>query len=383
LVEAARRTYADAPEPHPIRARRRLIGRGVATALAAAVAIAVAVVAVVALGHRHTPSGRTASSPVPTRAALRDSATQTLRQLVLPPGAVASGLVPGTPAEFDWQKLSIANHVDIRRVWRLPERPGRVIDFIVAHRPRGSSVGIGMSNSSGGPGGQVTTQVATVIGIPLTSNGIWRELALTAISVRGGGTRLRIDSEAGWLAPRPASERIPPGTTRVVLTWTAPNPYRHRSLVITRRTQFSALLARFNSLPPALPGTGLCRHAADGFFRFSFVGEKGVSLADAVWAPPCRNLGLRIGRGPIMPVMAGPPTMPAGAEMDELLTRLLYAAGIRGSGSSTVHSAERCSNSASATPKASTNPAKSRLEPGVGVGSCASGSSSTTSASSP
>ncbi len=371
LVQAARRTYADAEEP--IAPRRRLIGRGLATALAAAVAVAVAVVAVVALGHRQ-PGGQRGSTAAPTRSQLREAAHELLGQVTLPRGAVVSALVPGELRSAR-EELPIPNRVDVYRVWRLPESPGRVIAFIVAHRPPGSSAGIGMANGSGGPGGQITFQETIVIGLAGTPAGIWRQLALDAISLRGGGTALRVDSQAGWLMPRPAGDRIPSGVARVVATVVGRNPYRHSSLVIAHRAQINSLVSLFNSLPSARLGSGMCKSAPYGLVRFVFEGrQRGAPLAVAVWTPPCRNLGLTIGARPSVPLMAGSPTMPAGAQIALVLARLFPPR--RSTGSYSLNSTARCARLTSRTS------AKSPLAPGAGVGSCVSESRSTKIASS-
>src|SRR5581483_7194255 len=89
---------------------------GIAAALAAAVAVAVAVLALVVLGHRPARPG-TASSPTVTRADLRQAAARALDRVTLPPGAVSSGLVRGTPVAL-WSpstRLGIPNSVDVYR----------------------------------------------------------------------------------------------------------------------------------------------------------------------------------------------------------------------------------------------------------------------------
>jgi hypothetical protein len=379
LVEVARREYAQASEkPNPAGARRRRIGGGLATALAAAVAVAVAVVAVVSLGHRQS-STRSASRPGVTRMALRQSALRVLRQVALPPGAVASRLARGTPIDL-WSppnKLAIPNRVDIYRVWRLRLAPDRVIAYIVAHRPPGSSGGMNSEAASAGAGGPVAIQMATaVFWFPGATNGIWRELALNAVALPGGGTALRVDSEAGWLKPRPASERIPRGTERVVLTLNLRSPL-HRSLTITNRAHVNALVLLFNSLPSAQTGTGLCKRARYGSLKFAFeAGHRKAPLAVAVWAPPCRNLGLTIGGRVSVPLMADSPAMPAGAQIAGLLAKILPPRRVSTS-VTTLHSAQRCASSTSSTQ------AQSQSAPGAPAGSCASARQSTRSGSSP
>lgn len=333
LVKAAGQRYGDAPEPQRRRGiRRRLTTGGLATACAAVVAIAVAAVALVALGN-HQTSHRAASSPAVTKATLRRAASQTLGRLTLPPGAAVSGLVRGTPIEL-WSpssRLAIADRVDVYRVWHLHQSPERVIAFIEAHRPPGGlSVGFG-SESSGtsGPGGRpVIESATTTIGVPATHSGIWRELAVDAVSLGGGRTALRVDSQAGWLMPRPPSGLIPQGVTRVEFAWTlrlgAHHASHHASVVVTKPRRVKALVTLFNSLPTGRPGTGFCKRAPDGFIRFTFEARHDAApLAVAIWAPPCQNLGLTIGRHPSVPLMANSPTWPAGPGVVEALLMVL------------------------------------------------------------
>jgi hypothetical protein len=327
LVKAAGQRYGDAPEPQRRRRTPRWLTRGsLATALAGATAIAVAAVALVALGSHQTRTPAASSTAV-TRATLGQAASHALDRLALPPGAVVSGLVRGTPIEL-WSpsnRLAIANHVDVYRVWRLRQSPGRVMAFIEAHRPAGSSLGVGTEASSAANGGPAKVQAATVeINFSATRSGIWRQLAVDIVSLDGGVTALRVDSEAGWVMPRPKSDLIPAGVTRVELEWRLRTGAHHGLVTVTKPQRVKALVSLFNSLPSAQRGTGLCKRAPYGFIRFAFEAGQGTPpLALATWAPPCQNLGLEINGGPSSPVRAGAPTLPPGAEVGEVFATVL------------------------------------------------------------
>lgn len=382
LVEAAQHRYGDAAEPRVRRIRRRwLTPGGVGAALAAVTALAVAAVAIVALGNRHPGSPRPASptqAPV-TRAALRAAAAQALGRLVLPSGAVLSGLVRGTPAEL-WSvsnRLAIPGSVDVYRIWRLHDTPDRVLSFIERNLPRGASSalsGFSSEASSSRPGGPVVVQQAgTVIGFRVTETGIWRELAINAVTLPGGGTALRVDSEAGWVRPRPRSERIPSGVAHVRFEWAARGRPQHLSLTVIKPGQVSALVSLFNSLP-IRPRATSCSSARGGVMKFVFEPKGGAApLAVATWTPGCQNVGLTIAGGPTIVLMAGTPTAPIGAQIGELLARLIP---VRRISSTTVNSSQGCASSTSTTP------ARSQSAPGAAGASCTSASRSTTSATS-
>ncbi len=378
LVQAARRTYAETPEPP----RRRWLPAGlIATGLAATVAVAVAVVAIVALGHRRAASTSVAS-PGSTVVALRRAAERTLQQVVLPPGAVLSGLVRGTPAQL-WSpssRLAIANQVDVYRVWRLPETPDRVISYMLEHPPRGGSTfGVGTQAGVGAPGGPFEVlRSTTTISFAGGADGVWRELALDAVALKSGGTALRVDSEAEWLAPRPAGERIPPGVTRVTILWDrlGRRPQLYGGGVITSRRRVQAAVSLLNSTPLAEPGTSACRRAPSATVRFILsAGASKTPLAVAVWDPPCASVSLTIARHSPLRLMAGYPTSPAGAQLAELLAQFLPPTRVTSvrRGPTTVNS-QSCTS-----PPPSSAPSQSA--PGAAGASCTSVNLSATSGS--
>jgi hypothetical protein len=351
---------------------------GLAAVLAAATAVAVAVLALVALGHRPARTGVTSSHRV-TQADVRQAATRALQLLQLPSGAVPSGLGRGTPGQLrsPSSRLGIPHGIDLYRVWRVRERPDRIIQFLESQFPGGTASGFGTEAGSSGPGGRTVIQQATgTLTLRVTDAGIWRQLALDAVALGGGWTALRVDSEAGWIRPRPASELIPRGVTRIVLSWATRSPRRRGSVTVTNPVRVKALVSAFNALPA---GSGPCTKAPNGVLRFAFDAEGSESpLAIVIWAPPCRELGLTISGRPTLPLMTGAPTETYGgpfyAQIDELLLKIARPRRVSDS-VTTVHSSGACAIHRLPTP------ASSPSAPGAAGGSCASGSRSTTSAS--
>jgi hypothetical protein len=101
LVKAAERQTAHptGDEQRAGRRRRPSLG-GVATLLATATAMAVAVVAFTVIPRGHSGPPAPAGGVAPNETVARAAATRLLEQLVLPAGAVETGLVRGTPADL-------------------------------------------------------------------------------------------------------------------------------------------------------------------------------------------------------------------------------------------------------------------------------------------
>jgi hypothetical protein len=169
-------------------------------------------------------------------AAARAAAARSLSQLVLPPGAVASGLVPGTPAEL-WSptnRLATRHRFNVHRIWRLPGPPDAAINFIESHRPAGSQAEGSSETGSGRSGGAIAVHMATVLfSFPAGPGAIIsRQLAVEAVALPGGGTALRADGEAGW-APRQSAA--------VRHCWRPPHDARHTVAPSTNATPGRAL----------------------------------------------------------------------------------------------------------------------------------------------
>ncbi len=143
LVKAAREQTAAAGAVAP----RRRRGFGVLVPVIG-VAAAVAVLVVALLAVRHQGSRPTAAG---SRVAQAEAAARRiLDEVVLPQGARRSRLGPGIPADL-WkpsERLGVDHVVDLHQIWRLPESPKQVVDFLQAHPPAGSRGG--MSSESGG-----------------------------------------------------------------------------------------------------------------------------------------------------------------------------------------------------------------------------------------
>ncbi|MDQ6818468.1 MAG: hypothetical protein M3018_13840 [Actinomycetota bacterium] len=307
MVTAARRQHElRVRDERPARVRRtaRVLPlpklSSVAVLLAALTAIGVAVVGLTVVRHAPQPAvagGGHGRGAVSERAARRVAA-QALSQLVLPAGAVRSGLVPGTPGDLRVPADLIAtpNRVHVFKVWRLPESPARVISFIQAHRPAGSRLS-GRTESGSGPNSStvVIDQASFVLSFPARGHpAIFREIAIDVERVPGGGSAVRADGEAGWLYPRTAENQIPATADRVRVV-KLKRGYRQprQALSVTSTDQIERLIGVLNALPAlppdAIPVSRQAARLCTGMrLDFSFYSAGRVKpVARAVYVPSC------------------------------------------------------------------------------------------------
>jgi hypothetical protein len=317
LMTAARREYeAPSPDREPTRPRRRarlfslprLSSIAVLLATVSAVAVAVIALTVVRPHSQSSSSPLGRSSETTNERAAHTAAAAVLRQLVLPAGAVRSGLVPGTPADL-WTPpdvISTPHHVDTFAVWRLPESAKRVIAFIEAHQPAGSSVGMGSESTSSaatvgsGQSNPVFEGATQVFNFPgNSSTRIWRELAIAVDRMPGGGSVLRADGEAGWLQPRSVEEQFPAAIDRVKVTTFKPSRRQgqlSRTEWTKSRRRIQRLVALLNALPMLQQHVHRCPGDTGlrGLYAFYSTGHV-HPVATALYNPFCGSIRVTIG----------------------------------------------------------------------------------------
>jgi hypothetical protein len=145
-----------------------------------------------------------------------------LSDLVLPASAERSDHEPagdgGALAHPFSPPPPTPNRVDYHLWWVvLGETPAALLKYVLAHPPAGSrAVSSGAFELRGHP---------AVYGINFSWPAEPRRLATRALVVEmvqlpGGSTGVRADSQVVWIKVRPASERVPLGSRRLVLTTT-------------------------------------------------------------------------------------------------------------------------------------------------------------------
>jgi hypothetical protein len=212
-------------------------------------------------------TGLAASNQV---AAQKDAAAL-LAALPLPPGSIPSATEPAgdggglTAPEPDVYERKI---VDDGGWWIVPGPPQAMLDYLVLHAPRASTIGR-LGPGTGGIGSQELNW-APIPGVLAA-----RALIAKVVELPDGSTGLRADAVVAPVVQRPAANHIPGATRRVFASVLGPGRNARSVVVVTPRevTQlvrlFNALVPYqdpFRSCPPGLPNAQL---------RFGFYAASG------------------------------------------------------------------------------------------------------------
>jgi hypothetical protein len=241
------------------------------------------------------------------RAAMRE-AHRLLREFVPPPGAhriaeprhYAGVLRRSGPGP-------LGEAADAHRFWSVRRPLNVVTAFLKAHRlpgfePSGTSWGSGKPHylimSSRGAAGRYLD--VTSVGLP-------------------SRTLIRVDVQIGWTYPRSSSERVPSGTSEIVLR--APRV----SVKVTAPTQVARIAHWLDALPISPPGIGvLCPLEVGPDITLSFRSGRGGWLAEAKLPPTsaniCDSIAFRIGGRDQKPLI----DRPRGESFVRRLQRLLH-----------------------------------------------------------
>jgi hypothetical protein len=229
-----------------------------------------------------------------------------------PPGAKsAAGKPAGTDSELNGppQEPETPNLVDRGAWWTVPSSPAEVLAWSRANPPVGTSLGA----AGTGVNGQSGTEFQYVeIRWPSLPGVDERVDLVAATALPGGGTALRVDSQAVWVVPRPPSERIPVAARLLEVQWHPPKG--HDVIESTSNARFvKSLAALLDGLPIGQPGIRTCpaMFADPPTVTLRFRARQGGPiLAEAFQdLPPgaCNGMSLTIGgRGQPVLVGAGP-----------------------------------------------------------------------------
>lgn len=196
-----------------------------------------------------------------------------LTALSLPADAMRSDREPagddGTLAHPLSGPPATPNVVDDHRWWVLTESPSSVLAYIQAHPPRGGRQS--MSGASGGPGRP------SVTGIGFSWPGVrgrlsTRTLLVEVVRLADRSTGLRADSQVVWITPRPASERIPTGSRRLVLVTRRFGRIIQGPLTVRAPGRIHRAVRLLNALPAAQPGVLACPVDSGSRIRLAFYG---------------------------------------------------------------------------------------------------------------
>jgi hypothetical protein len=168
-----------------------------------------------------------------------------------------------------------------------------------------------------------------MFGWPRTVGTRTRQLTVSVATTPGAVTYLRVDADAVWLVPRPASERIPDGVQAIDITRGLPGQPPSHSLTVTDAPEVNSIVALANRLPTIQPGEfdGCNRAepvgAVEPKITFTFRAAPGGPVlalakesAEATELGTCQPMSLSIGGVPQTPLLQGPKLI---AETERLL----------------------------------------------------------------
>jgi hypothetical protein len=246
------------------------------------------------------------------RAAARADAVKLVSRLRLPPGATESSIDPtGGSLASPLAEQRTPNVVDRHQWWTVSGSPDSVLQYISAHRPRGSQLRLTMGGQTQGVG----YYWPPVPGVLAT-----RALMIEVVQIHPGLTGLRADAQDVWIIPRPASERIPAQETRLRVTVTR---FEHRlqgPLTFTSSRRLEHVITLLNSLPRGQPGVRSCPGDPGRLIRLVFTGPGGRAVA--IFDPGgCESVALIL-HGKPQPILATWP-IPGHphADLEQLLQR--------------------------------------------------------------
>lgn len=220
------------------------------------------------------------------RRAARLDAHHLLSLLRLPPGARA---VSAQPAGADgWLKPMTAltgtsAGAEVHAWWTVPGTPDAVLADTKARPPAGGTLfGIGIAGNS--RTGRVVQELDySWPAIPGVIR--YRQLAISVTVVSGGVTGVLAQAESEWTVPRPLSERIPAGIHEIDITVATPGGPVTRTLAVTDPGEIRRIVALFDAMPIAQPGTYSCPLEWDPrLLTFTFRAQPGAAaLARATY----------------------------------------------------------------------------------------------------
>jgi hypothetical protein len=245
------------------------------------------------------------------RAAQRDAA-QLLKRAVLPADAIPSATEPAGDDHFlsrPGQVPAAVNLLDRHGWWTVPGDETDVSAFVRAHQPKGTRAG-----TEGVGDGQFPTDALTFELPPVGHVLGTRWLVVSLISLRSGGTGVRVDAEVQWMLPRPAGEQIPPEARVLEVTVGRPNRPLTTDVSVTSATKVRRIASLINGLETVQPGVFDCTGKADDpVVTFAFRAAPGgrvLARATQIIAPgaphgSCEPMTLTIKGRPQIPLLGG------------------------------------------------------------------------------
>ena len=229
-------------------------------------------------------SRRSAPTLAANRRAARRDAHFLLSRLRVPPGATA---VAEQPVGADgWLKPMTAltgtsTGAETHAWWTVSGTPAAVLAEVRSRPPLGGTL-FGTGTSGDSRTGRVVQELdydwPAIPGVIRS-----RELMISVTAVSAGVTGVLAQAESEWTVPRPLSERIPVGTHEIDINVAIPGGPVARRFAVTDPGTIRRMVALFNAMPIAQPGTYACPLEIDPrLFTFTFRAQPGAAaLAQA------------------------------------------------------------------------------------------------------
>ena len=210
-------------------------------------------------------------------------------------GALASPFSgpPATPDVVDYHHWWIV----------LGASPASVLQYVQDHPPAGGRLQVG---GSFGLRGQPAISGIEFSWPALRGRLSVRWLVVEAVGLPDGSTGVRADSQAVWIKVRPASERIPAGSRRLVLTTTRGGRIIQGPRTVTSPRAVHRGVRLLNALPALQPGVYACPADFRTLIRLAFdaaAGRRPLAVAE-VDPSGCGVVRLTI-RGRTQPPLTG------------------------------------------------------------------------------
>lgn len=219
-----------------------------------------------------------------------------------------AGPPPATGALLEGPAIRSAspNLIDLTSWWSVPGAPAEVLDWFRANLPSGTRIGIEGSTIRETA---VEDLYVVVVWPRLPEMVAERRVVAGVTALPGGETAVRLDSQATWIVPHPASERIPAAARLLEVEWRG-----HRRAPALRAVGNGRFVHRIaalmNRLPVVQPGIIHCpairSHPRTVALRFR-ARRDGPLLAEAFQTLPpggCSAMSLTI-RGARQPALEG------------------------------------------------------------------------------
>jgi hypothetical protein len=272
-------------------------------------------------------SGSGSADPRSNQAAARADAASLLGQIRLPAGATTSATTPpGSAFALSRSQSVVVGAVDDHLWWVVPGSRAEVIAYVMGHPPGGSQLLFTGAGSLGSSPSGVKQQFSEV-GFSLPSvKGVLgtRQLIVTAVGLAGARSAVRVDAVVQPIRPRPASERVPAGAQRLVVTdgWTGQRV--QGPLTYTSARTIARVRQLLNQLPLFPPGAFACPLDTGIRIRLTFEPKSGSKpLAVAVVDPTgCGGITLSV-RGKREPALSGDASLGSGAAPKRSLVQRL------------------------------------------------------------